>query len=54
MAVRGIHHIAMKVSDYDRSVCFYRDGLGFSLVNQWGEPGNRACMLDAGEGDHVE
>ena len=54
METKGIHHIAIKVADYDRSVAFYRDGMGFLMANQWGEPGKRACMLDMGEGDHIE
>ncbi len=33
--IRGIHHIAVHVHDFDRMVRFYRDAFGFEVV---GEP----------------
>ena len=35
MAVAGILHTGLSVSDLDRSVAFYRDTLGLELVTQW-------------------
>jgi catechol 2,3-dioxygenase-like lactoylglutathione lyase family enzyme len=35
MAVTGIFHTGLTVSDVERSVAFYRDVLGLELVNQW-------------------
>jgi catechol 2,3-dioxygenase-like lactoylglutathione lyase family enzyme len=35
MGIVGIFHTGLTVSDLDRSVAFYRDVLGFELVNQW-------------------
>ena len=30
----GVHHIAIGVSDFDKGLKFYRDGLGFEVVQQ--------------------
>jgi catechol-2,3-dioxygenase len=32
----GLHHIAIKVADFDKSVTLYRDGLGMKQVYKWG------------------
>ena len=50
----GYHHIAIKASDYERSLTFYRDGLGFTEAVSWGEGDSRACMLDLGDGNYLE
>lgn len=50
----GVHHIALKVRDYDRSFRFYTEALGFSLVLEWGEGDKRICMLDIGDGACLE
>lgn len=35
MAVAGIFHTGITVSDLERSIAFYRDCLGLELVTQW-------------------
>jgi catechol 2,3-dioxygenase-like lactoylglutathione lyase family enzyme len=35
MAVAGVFHTGITVSDLDRSIAFYRDCLGLELVAQW-------------------
>ena len=50
----GIHHVAIKVKDFDASVKFYREALGFFPVLAWGEGDGRAVMLDTGRGDCIE
>jgi len=50
----GFHHVAIRAADFDRSVAFYTDTLGFSQKIEWGEAPNRATMLDAGDGNYVE
>ncbi|NLF40894.1 VOC family protein [bacterium] len=52
--VTGLHHIALKVADFDKTVAFYRDGLGFTQKLAWGEGDTRAVMLDIGDGSCVE
>jgi catechol 2,3-dioxygenase-like lactoylglutathione lyase family enzyme len=54
IGARGFHHLALAASDFDRSLEFYRDGLGLEVFRAWGVPGARAVMLDAGNGNCLE
>ena len=59
LGARGFHHVALAVSDFDASLKFYRDGLGFPIYRAWGTPGNRAAMLavdeaSPGDGGYME
>lgn len=47
-------HIALYVSDFDRSLSFYGDGLGCELKATWGEPGRRTALMDFGNGTGIE
>jgi len=46
----GIHHVAMKVADLDRSLQFYCGTLGLEPVLSWGEGDGRAAMVSTGAG----
>jgi glyoxylase I family protein len=50
----GFHHVALKVYDFDASMKFYQEGLGFTRAYGWGEGDSRAAMLDTGDGNYVE
>lgn len=50
----GIHHVALRTADFDRSVAFYTDTLGCAPQMLWGDPGSRAVMLDVGDGNYIE
>ncbi len=57
----GFHHVAIKVYDFEASLKFYMDGLGFRHRYGWGEDGrskgekdSRAVMLDTGDGNYME
>lgn len=51
----GFHHVAIRVNDFDRSMKFYTEGLGFTVARAWGGAGkNRAVMLDTGDGNYFE
>ena len=50
----GSHHIAVSSADFDKSLKFYREGLGMEPVAFWGENEGRAALLDMGDGSHVE
>ncbi len=42
-------HIHIQPSDFDRSLAFYRDTLGWSVVSEWGERGSgRGAVLSGG------
>ena len=50
----GFHHVAIWTGDWDASLKFYIDGLGFEAKIEWGEVGSRAVMLDTGDGNYLE
>ena len=50
----GFHHVAIRVYDFDATVRFYTEVLGFTDKVRWGEGDNRAIMLDTGDGNYLE
>ena len=50
----GFHHIALRARDFEKSLAFYTDGLGFPVAHQWGEGAGRIALLDIGDGNYVE
>ena len=50
----GFHHLALRARDFDASVKFYTEGLGFVPRINWGEGDGRAVMLDTGDGSYLE
>jgi catechol 2,3-dioxygenase len=50
-AVR-VGHIHLKVADLDRSLAFYRDGLGFNVIADGRPLGLQAAFLAAGDYHH--
>ncbi len=50
----GFHHIALAVSDFDKSVDFYTNVLGLKKKAQWGEGDSRAVMLQMDDGGIIE
>jgi len=50
----GLHHIAIEASDFDRSLRFYTEGLGFRNVLTFPEESQMVAMLDTGDGTYVE
>ncbi|NLS76522.1 MAG: VOC family protein [Chloroflexi bacterium] len=50
----GFHHIAMRVHDFDASVKFYTEVLGFTVKTTWGNPERRLALLDTGDGNYIE
>jgi glyoxylase I family protein len=50
----GFHHVAIRSRDFDASVRFYTQALGFVEKIRWGEGPKRAIMLDTGDGNYLE
>ncbi len=57
----GFHHLALRAYDFDKTLDFYINGLGFQKKHGWGEdgrskgePDSRAVMLDTGDGNYLE
>ncbi len=50
----GFHHLALRAFDFDATVRFYTEGLGFRRAYGWGEGDGRAVMLDVGDGNYLE
>ena len=50
----GLHHIAIDASDFERSLRFYTEGLGFRNVLTFPEESRTVAMLDTGDGTYVE
>ncbi len=56
MSGTGFHHVAIRAVDFDRTVEFYTQGLGFAVHYEFSVPDriDRAAFLDAGDGRYVE
>lgn len=50
----GFHHVAIRARDFDKSVGFYTDVMGFRRKIGWGQKPGRAVMLDVGDGNYLE
>ena len=50
----GLHHVAVEASDFDRSLRFYTESLGFQNVLTFPEEDQTVAMLDAGDAPYVE
>ena len=55
MKSQGLHHVSIKVKDFDATVKLYTEGFGFTQGPAWTmESGERAIMLDMGDGAFLE
>ena len=44
----GIHHVALRVKNFDASISFYTTVLGFIEKVRWNDPPKRIVLLDTG------
>ena len=53
---QGFHHVAIRAVDFDETVRFYTEGLGFSVRFRFSVPGriDRAAFIDVGDGRYIE
>lgn len=54
--VQGFHHVAIRAVDFDETIRFYTDGLGFAVRFGFSVPGriDRAAFIDVGDGRYIE
>lgn len=50
----GFHHLALRANDFEATVKFYTEGLGFTVKTSWGEGDKRIILLDSGDGNYME
>ena len=57
----GFHHVALRANNFEATLKFYCEGLGFTKKYGWGEDlresgqkDSRAAMLDTGDGNYLE
>jgi len=49
------HHVALQTSDFEKSVRFYTEGLGFEIYRTFtASSGKRVALVDIGEGSYFE
>ena len=46
----GFHHIAIRTANWDKSLQFWTQAIGFVARLEWGEAPQRGIMLDTGDG----
>lgn len=52
---QGVHHIGMRSTNYEKTVKFYKEGLGFKTVLEWEwDESGKACIMDMGNGTCIE
>lgn len=51
--ITGFHHIALRASNFDKTVEFYK-ALGMTECVRWGEGDGRAVMLGMSDGGRIE
>ena len=50
----GFHHVAIRVYDFEATVRFYTEILGFKVRHSCGEGSGRGTLLDTGDGNYLE
>ncbi|MEU7206543.1 VOC family protein [Streptomyces sp. NPDC045470] len=52
----GFDHFAIRAHDFEATVRFYREALGFTVAYEWTSPGvvSRSAFLDCGNGTFLE
>ena len=48
--IKGIAHVALGTTDFDKSCAFYADSLKLPVYARWGEKPKRCVLIDTGAG----
>lgn len=51
--ILGVHHVNLAATDFEKTVAFYRDGLGLKVTYTWGDK-QKAAMVAIGGGASLE
>ncbi|MCR8660395.1 VOC family protein [Paenibacillus endoradicis] len=49
----SVHHIGMTSYNFDQTIKFYQEGLGFTIKHMWGRD-KQVYMMDMGDGACIE
>jgi len=52
--IKGFHHVAIKVINFDQSVEFYKKAFDMSIKMEWGQGDSRSAMLEFSDGECIE
>lgn len=53
--INGLHHISFRSSDFEATIRFFKEGLGFKELMTWNRSsGSPGMILDCGNGNRVE
>lgn len=52
--IGGFHHVALRTHDFEATIRFYTEGLGFKRRHGWGEGSKQIALLDTGDGNYFE
>jgi glyoxylase I family protein len=50
----GYHHVAIRATNFDATLRFYSEALGFRVAVRWGQGDKRAALLNTGDGNYLE
>jgi catechol 2,3-dioxygenase-like lactoylglutathione lyase family enzyme len=52
--ITGVHHVAVRASDFDRTIAFYTEVIGLSLSATWQTDRGRAAFVEIVPGSYME
>jgi catechol 2,3-dioxygenase-like lactoylglutathione lyase family enzyme len=52
--ITGVHHIAVRALDFDKSIAFYTNTLGLTLKNQWMREVGRGALVEITQQSYIE
>ena len=52
--ITGVHHIAIRAADFDRTIRFYTETLGLTTKATWTRGSGRAALVEIAPGSYME
>ena len=50
----GFHHVAIRAYDFEKTLAFYTEALGYKRIYGWGASPKRAALMGMGDGNYTE